>query len=249
MNNAYYIAANSMMSQEKVFSTISGNIANINTNGYKKTSVSFSDLMYSFQQTASSSEYSIGSGITVNGYDKDFQYGNLKETGSNLDIAFEKDGFLTLTDGDERYYTRGGNFILSATGEGYFISNNDGFFLLDSEGNRVQISQEERDFEIDSNGVISFKNSDRVVNLAITSFENPEKLQPFGNNLYIAGLELKENTQTADIILRQGFVEQSNVDIATEMTDLIQAQRLYQMHSKILQVMDEISGMANRLRK
>jgi len=249
MNNAYYIAANSMMSQEKVFSTISGNIANISTSGYKKTSVSFSDMMYSLQQTGSSAEYSIGSGITVNGYNKDFQYGELKETGSNTDIAFEKDGFLTLADGNDRYYTRGGSFVLSAEEDGFYIANNEGFYLLDADGNRIQITQDEKSFQIDSNGVMFFDNSGRTLNLAITSFENPEQLEPFGNNLYIAGLELKENTQTADITLRQGFVEQSNVDIATEMTDLIQAQRLYQMNSKILQVMDEISGMANRLRK
>jgi flagellar basal-body rod protein FlgG len=249
MNNAYYIAANSMICQEKVFDVISGNISNINTNGYKKTSVSFSDLMYSLYDTESTKEYTLGSGITTNGYSKDFTYGDLKETGDDYDLAFYKDGFLTLSDGNERFYTRGGSFSLSEYENNLYLASDEGYFLLDANGDKIQVSGEDGDLVIDTDGVISFKNSGRTVTLDITSFENPGELEAFGKSLYKNGTGLKENTEVADISLRQGSLEQSNVNMAVEMTDLIQAQRLYQMNSKVLQVMDEISGIANRLSK
>ncbi|MFA5341713.1 MAG: flagellar hook-basal body protein [Clostridia bacterium] len=249
MNNAYYIAANSMLCQEKMFDVISGNVSNINTNGYKKTSVSFSDLMYSLREKESEEGYAIGNGITVNEYRKDFSYGDLKVTGNMFDLAFEKDGFLSLSDGTEQVFTRGGTFQLSKYEDGFYLANSEGYFLLDEYGDKIQVSDEDGAFVIDINGNIAFKNSDRKAKLAINSFGNPENLEVLGNNLYKAGNGLKENTQDADIILRQGSIEQSNVNISVEMTDLIQAQRLYQMNSKVLQVMDEISGIANRLRK
>lgn len=249
MNNAYYIAANSMLCQEKMFDVISGNISNINTNGYKKTSVNFSDLMYSLHNTQSSEEYTLGSGIMVNNYSKDFGYGDLRETGNIYDLAFEQDGFLTLTDGKQQFYTRGGSFILSKSEDNYFLTSDDGYFLLDNNGDRIIINQEDGTLAINDKGLITFENSERSVTLDITCFQNPEKLEAFGNNLYKADSELKKNTESADIRLRQGHLEQSNVNLSIEMTDLIKAQRLYQMNSKVLQVMDEISGMANRLRK
>ncbi len=249
MNNAYYIAANSMLTQEKIFDLISGNISNINTSGYKKTAIQFSDMLYNKVDTASDLEYNMGNGIRVNNYYKDFTSGPLRETKDPYDLSFEKEGFLKVTDGTATYFTRGGSFTKAAINDTYALANKDGMLLLDIFGQVITVDENDKDFIVSEDGLLTFENSGRTFVLDTISFENPQDLIPVGSDLYLDSPQLKENTQTADIILRQGFIEGSNVDLAVEMTDLIKAQRLYQINSKLVQVMDEISSLTNRLRK
>jgi flagellar basal-body rod protein FlgG len=245
-----------MMAQQEKLDSISNNIANSATDGYKRTDVSFKDLM---QESLKREGYptttnqgnlanlATGTGIKAGEWIRDDKQGSLIETGLNTDLALDGVGFLkvTLTNGSSGY-TRNGSFNLDSNG-----------YLNDKSGNRLEVLSNGTQvkipsslFKIDEAGNVLDKSSGKDViigKIKLYNFTGSDAMTSIGNSLYVPrnGVNSYETDNTS---IRQGFVEASNVDVAKEMTDMIITQRAFELSSKGLKTADDMWGMANNLR-
>ncbi len=255
------IAATGMMAQQTNVEVISNNIANINTTGFKRGRAEFSDLIYQSQRregTFSSDAgtivpvgVQIGLGVKPTAVSRIVEQGNLQATGNPLDLALEGKGYFSvdLPDGT-RAFTRAGAFQLSPEGE---IVTLDGYLLAPG----IVVPEQARDIEINRNGEV-FAITDApepqlVGRIALSSFINEPGLEPLGDNLFREtlasgaeqlGLPGEEGVAT----IRQGYVETSNVNVVEEITDLISAQRAYEMNAKVIETADQMSAKVSNLR-
>ncbi|MBP0484578.1 flagellar basal-body rod protein FlgG [Sagittula salina] len=256
------IAATGMMAQQTNVDVISNNIANANTTGFKSARASFTDLIYENQarEGAATSEQGttrpvgldVGLGVRAVGTVRLNTQGGLTETQNQLDVAIDGRGYFTVNmpDGTQSY-TRDGSFRLSAQGQ---IVNHQGFevdpgIVLPDNTTSVQISE---------SGIISaFVENEtlpvEVGQMTLTTFVNDAGMRPLGNNLLQAteasGDPVPALPGDAGIgILRQGYLESSNVDIIRQITDLIQAQRAYEMNSKAIETADQMMSAANQIK-
>lgn len=258
MIDALYIAATGMHAQQTNVDTISNNLANVNTPAYKKTRISFQDIFYKDIGTTSpemTSDISqkIGSGVGLVQLGKLFQDGDLKKTDSNMDVAIQGKGFfeVVLPDGTSAY-TRAGT--LQITKEG-LLANSDGYILKQA----IQIPADASDMTIDATGKVLVtvpKQKDKLEagQIELVNFVNLAGLAPLGDNLYAA------TEKAGDMItglpnqdglgkLAQGYLESSNVKLVDELTNLILAQRAYEMNAKSIQAADEMLSISNNLRR
>jgi flagellar basal-body rod protein FlgG len=258
MTDSLYIAATGMHAQQEQIDTIANNLANVNTPGFKKSSISFVDLMYrevNQSNTSTQGEFSsiLGSGTAVSGSNKVFTTGEIKATDRSLDIAINGNGFLevNLLDGNKAY-TRSGSLAVSE--EGMLMTNN-GFELSSS----IQIPSDATDVVINKDGRVqvsipSETDLVEVGQLELVDFVSAESLKPIGNNLY------SSTADSGDAIignpgeeglggLSQGFLESSNVNLVNEMVNLILAQRAYEINSKVIQASDEMLTLSNNMRR
>lgn len=272
MIQAFYTSANTMVNHQKKINVIAGNIANVNTAGYKRNELTFSEMLYSTYEEEfgdnRNESVGIGNGITLNGIVKDSSKGIVVKSGEELDVALEGDGFFVLGKHGDTVYSKGGSFKLSAEEDTNYIVDGDGYYLMDDNMDRVMYT---KGMTIDNDGAISkpmqYEESVQeeidgtdasaerpaeeptLQKLMVVEFENPREMISTGNGSFRrtegSGIpSVAENTK-----VMQGYTEKSNVDIAGEMTELIKTQRIYQMNSKIVQTVDEMKALANRLRK
>ncbi len=272
MIRAFYSSASGMLAQQTNIDTISNNIANINTVGYKKGKASFKDAMYTaIERRPQPVNLRLGNGTRVGAVQKYFHQGITQSTGGSLDIAIQGPGFFKVDGGNENIlYTRDGNFKLSSEIDGqgaiFRLVTSQGHYVLDADTGQpisfrpyypqygMTFSQD--NIHISEDGVVSLQddegNAYGMGRIAIVSFVNPQGLESMGDNMYrmpiddgsITGPEVGDTGSK----LMQGFLERSNVDILDEVTDLIMAQRAYQMSSRVLQTADEMERLANDLR-
>lgn len=264
MNNAFYIGATGMHAQQLNVDTIANNLANVNTNGFKKSRVIFSDLMTeAFKpiqsdlslQAPSQLQNADGSGggIGVAQLARIFDAGELKRTDAPFDIAIQGRGFLevTLPDGSSAYM-RGGALKINRDGQlatqsgyplkpGITLPDNVQKLTINSDG-RVQISTADRAVPID------------IAQLELVRFANPEALTALGGDLYLPTDAAGEATtakpgEEGAGTLAQGFIEASNVKLIDEMVNLMVAQRAYEASAKLVQTSDDLQGIVNNLRK
>ncbi|MDO5293284.1 MAG: flagellar basal-body rod protein FlgG [bacterium] len=270
MMRALWTAATGMSSQQTNVDTISNNIANINTTGYKKETAEFKSLYYqTIQETQSDSEGNqkpvaaqVGLGVRNSAITSRFEQGALTETGNYLDLAVSGSGFFAvqLNDGSIAY-TRTGAFNASVTANGTTICDADGNPLLDVDGNPIEIPEgmSMSKMSVDSSGVISFPDASgnyqsTGIKIAMYQFANPAGLEKLGNSNYkessVSGAAQLESESDALSIstIRQGYLESSNVQAVDEMVNLIVAQRAYEMNSKIITAADTMMQQANNLR-
>ncbi len=262
-----------MSAQQEKLDSISNNIANVNTEGYKKVDVSFKDLVYEtlsrngYPNSEANKDSSLnGTGVRSSGWIRDTSQGNLTETGENTDLAIDGQGYFEVilpelnADGSfKTAYTRGGSFNIDKDGS-----------LVDKNGNRLNISfydnitEEERrftkdNFKIDEHGTIyklDGETSGAIGRINLYNVVGQDSLRPIGNSLYVLstqninGIEmpLERPYVVQDSSLRQGFLELSNVDLTKEMTDMIMTQRAFELSSKAMRTADEMWGMANNLK-
>jgi flagellar basal-body rod protein FlgG len=259
MTDSLYIAATGMHTQQEQINVISNNLANVNTPGFKSSNISFADLMYRqvnnnnpVTQTDSSA-YEMGSGSAIAGTTKTFTLGDIKATDRSLDIAINGEGFLevNLLDGS-RAYTRNGSLSVSAEG---LLTTNDGFEITPA----VQIPEDATDIVITADGRVkaAIPSENSLVDVGqidLVKFISAENLRPIGNNLYvptddsgdaIIGRPGEENLGS----ISQGFLESSNVNLISELTSLILAQRAYEINSKVIQASDEMLSLSNGMRR
>lgn len=262
MIRALYTATTGMIGMQTQVDTTSNNIANVNTIGYKKQRAEFTDLFYQAMQYAgtSTSETTIsptgievGLGVRPIAIAKHFSQGNPKETENNLDIAITGRGFfqIELPDGTIAY-TRNGSFKLDSEGN---IVNSEGYRLIPN----ITIPEDATQINIGTDGTVSVvqANSTELNTLGqieTTIFINPAGLHSLGDNLY-----LNTNASGEPIngipglegfgMLRQGFIEMSNVKLVEEMTDLITGQRAYEANSKTIQTADSMLQTINTLKR
>ena len=253
MLRAFYSSATGMRAQELLIDNTANNIANVNTNGYKRSQLDFADLVYATSQSPGADigegqltpiGLQIGSGVRPVGTTKVFSPGVLTQTGRSLDMAVEGEGFfeVNMPDGTKRY-TRDGSFHVTANGQlvtsdGYAVESN--FTLPEN----VAIT----DIEVSAQGVISTSargTAEALGQISIFKFPNPAGLRNEGSNLYSLSAssgDPQTDTPGANGLgtIRSGFLEKSNVEIVTEMVSLITAQRAYEVNARAIRAGDEM---------
>jgi len=256
------IAATGMLAQQLNVEVISNNIANMNTTGFKRQRAEFQDLLYqTVERVGSTSSDSgtivpagvqIGLGVKAAAVYNIAEQGNLQSTDNPLDVAISGAGFfqVDLPSGDTAY-TRAGSFQLSPTGE---IVTVDGYSVAPS----ITVPPNALQVTINQSGQVSVKLPNVVAEsvvgqIQLANFANPAGLDPQGDNLFLetaaSGSATTGTPGTTGLgTIEQGFVETSNVNTVTEITNLITAQRAYEMNSKVIQTSDEMLSTLNRMR-
>ncbi len=258
---ALNISATGMAAQEVNVSTISNNIANINTTGYKKDRAEFDDLLYETVtmaggRSSNNTRYNvgtqIGTGSKVSAIRKEHSTGNPVITNNPFDLMINGDGFFgIILPNNEIKYTRDGSFNLDSEGN---LVTRLGFKVFPG----ITFPQGTTTTTIGENGNIEafLKNQVEPVNLgilAIFNFTNPVGLKSEGGNLYqitqASGPPIQQIPgQSSAGKIMQGTLESSNVSIMVEMTNLIKAQRAYEMNSKVMGVADQMLQTVNNIR-
>lgn len=255
MIQGFINAKASIRARQQKMDSIANNMANINTDYYKKEEVSFADTLYreSIKEYPDnlSNSYRTGSSIRIEDIYRDLSQGDIVETGDLTDIALAGDGFLAAVDEyGNQVYSRGGRFSFELTEDGdKYLRLSSGAYLTDVEGERIRIPGDILEIEINQAGVIWYGDSLEKSGLRLVRFQNPAGLEPLGAGLYqetdVSG-DVEEQTER---LVRQGFKELSNVDLAAEMTELIKNQRIFEFNTKVMQTIDEMQSMSNNLRK
>lgn len=264
-----WTSRSAMSAEQDKLDNISNNIANVNTEGYKKTNVSFRDLVYeNLNRTGypNSKESYNGTGVRTGEWSRDNSQGNLSQTGENTDLAIDGQGYFMIQlpdkNADGTYktaYTRAGSF--NVDGEGNIVDKN-GNKLAIAFNNDVSEADKhfsQDSFKVDEQGNV-FNNIDgndkAVGKINLYNVVSQDSMKSIGDNLYVVatsdvnGIEVPAEKPylVQDPTIRQGYVELSNVDLTQEMTDMIVAQRAFEMNSKAMKTADEMWGMANNLR-
>ncbi|HWI26957.1 MAG TPA: flagellar basal-body rod protein FlgG [Stellaceae bacterium] len=255
------IAATGMMAQQTNVEVIANNIANQNTTGFKEQRPEFQDLLYQTERRggATSSDsgtivpvgVQIGIGVKTAAIYRITTQGNLTQTSNPLDLAIQGRGFFQILQPDgTTAYTRAGSFQLSPTGE---IVTTDGYVVQPG----ITIPQNTTAISINSSGQVQAQvagqtNPQTVGQLQLANFANEAGLDAIGNNLYLETQASGQATtgnpgSTGFGTINQGMLETSNVDIVSEITNLITAQRAYEMNSKVIQTTDQMMSTLNQI--
>jgi flagellar basal-body rod protein FlgG len=252
-----YTASSGMRAQQNNMDIISNNIANLNTNGYKKARAGFKDMLYhqvNRPETDVPVNLQVGSGVMMDSTSRLFTTGNLEHTGQPLDLAIEGDGFFMIAnEAGEIRYTRDGSFKVSVDQQqNRWLVTSDGYYVLDIQQQPIAINGDIQDIRVDNEGNIMYDdgvNSIFISTLGLVRFPNANGLEAVGRNSYIQTEASGEPTVDGTGGIRQHYIERSNVQVFEEMTKLIEAQRVYQLNSRTLQAADEMVALANNLRR
>lgn len=254
--------ATGMMAQQLNVEVISNNIANMSTTGFKRQRAEFQDLLYqnmrrpgstsSDANTIVPSGIQIGVGVRTAGVYRINEQGNLTTTGNTYDLAISGKGYFQITlPSGETAYTRAGSFQVNAQGQ---IVTVDGYLLNPA----ITVPQGALSVNIDATGVVEARiagqtNAQQLGQIQLATFVNEAGLEATGDNMFLetaaSGQATVGNPNAVGFgVLRQGYVETSNVNPVQEITNLITAQRAYEMNSKIITASDEMLQTATRLR-
>jgi flagellar basal-body rod protein FlgG len=253
MLRSLWIAKTGMEGQQSKLDSISHNLANVGTNGFKRGNVVFEDLMYQNLRPsgANSSEQSVlptglqaGLGVRAAGTTRSFTQGNLQQTGNNTDIAIKGNGFfqIQLPDGSTGY-TRDGAFQVDANGQ---LVTNNGYAVMPG----ITIPANALAMVIGADGTVQVTTPGNatpqtVGQIQLASFINPAGLDPRGQNLFFETAASGTPNAAAPNSnglgpLQQGFVEGSNVNVVEELVSMIATQRAYELNSKAIQTSDQM---------
>lgn len=258
MLRAFSTAATGMTAQQTMVDVIANNLANINTNGFKRSQPNFQDLLYiSLQEPGSEvasgvlypSGIEIGSGVRLASMSKVYTQGELQNTGRSLDLSIMGDGFfeVTLPDGSKRY-TRDGSLSKNATGQ---LVTSTGYTLEPA----ISIPVDALNVDIAPDGTVSVTTPTGTTSagqIQLTKFPNSEGLSSEGNNL-LSETEASGSPTTGTPgdtglgVIQSGFLEKSNVQMVTELVNLITAQRAYEINSRAIKAGDDMLNTANNL--
>lgn len=260
MLKAFSTAATGMNAQQMIVDTIANNLANMNTAGFKRSQIDFQDLMYvklaeagreiSAGQPAPSG-LEIGSGVRPASTLKVFTQGEMDNTGRDLDLAIEGDGFFQVqTAGGQTRYTRDGSFRINASGQ---VVNSSGQLLQPA----ITIPADARSISVAADGTVSVftgsnTSSSVLGTIQLVRFPNASGLSSEGGNL-LAETPASGSPTTGTAgqngygNVRQGFLERSNVQMVTELVGLITAQRAYEINSRAIKAGDDMMTTTTRL--
>lgn len=259
---ALQIAATGMAAQQMRVDVVSHNLANMSTTGYNARRADFADLMY--QQAAQPGTITasdgtmlptgvqLGMGVRPAAVSVVLAQGSFSETGGDLDLAIEGRGYLEVTmPSDASAYTRDGSLRRSAEGQ---IVTSDGYAIAPG----ITIPEETRSLSINGAGEVwaYFANADQpemLGQITLTSFANEKGLIATGSNLYLESPASGPPTTGAAGLdglgtLRQGYLEDSSVDAVREVTELIKAQRGYELNAKVLTAADQMLSATTQVR-
>ncbi len=270
MMRSLWTAASGMISQQTNVDTISNNLANINTVGYKKETAEFKTLLYQTIQDTTTDHNGdpkpisaqVGLGVRNSAITSQYTQGSLQETGNTYDFALQGSGFfmVQMPDGSVGY-TRSGSFNLSTGNGGMVLATSSGYPVLDVNGDQIVFGQEydTSKLTVDENGNFSYpdenNNAQSIgVTIGVAQFSNPAGLLKTSDSIVKETAASGEAVwgvnaaQGSNVSIKQGYLEGSNVQTADEMVNLIIAQRAYEMNSKIITASDEMLQQANNLR-
>jgi flagellar basal-body rod protein FlgG len=257
-----HIAGTGMMAQQTNVEVISNNIANMTTTGFKRRRAEFQDLIYQNLRRVGSqsaetgsvlpSGAQIGLGVKTGAVYRISEQGNLSQTQNRFDIAIRGNGFFQVAlPSGETAYTRDGTFALSPEG---VIVTAEGFVVQPG----ITIPAAARDVTINANGEVLASidgqvEAQNVGQIQLAIFPNETGLDAIGDNLLLAtaasgGAQAAAPGAPGYGQVLQGFVETSNVNVVTEITNLITAQRAYEMNSRVISASDEMLSTLSRLR-
>ncbi len=253
MFRSLWISKTGMEAQQTQLDTISHNLANVGTNGFKRGHAVFEDLIYqnlrqaganSSEQTQLPTGLQVGLGVRAVSMSRNFSQGNLQQTGNNLDVAVKGNGFfqVQMPDGTVAY-TRDGSFQVDAQGQ---VVTNNGFTVQPG----ITIPANAQSVTIAADGTVSVllpgqATPQSVGQLQLANFANPAGLEPRGQNLFAE--TAASGTPNSGVpganglgTLAQGYVETSNVNVVEELVAMIQTQRAYEINSKAIQTSDQM---------
>ncbi len=266
-----WTAASGMTAQQLNVDTISNNIANVNTTGYKQERLEFRSLLYQTMERASLDDsddgkpvnLQVGHGVRPIASSRSFVNGSMERTENPLDFYLQGDGFFVIeTDDDTIRYTKDGSFKLSIVDDTSYLVTSEGYSVLNVDGDPISFDSDIKISQISVNaeGNLTYIDEDGEVQemdmqFDIVQFPNVQGLEAIGNNLYkttsASGEAIQESegdiNETSKIIPK--YLEMSNVNIANEMIKLIIAQRAYELNSKAVTTSDDMLQQANNLKR
>ncbi len=269
-------AANTLGQIQLQLDTISNNIANSNTKGYKAKQATFQELLYQqhnndkLDRTLRQSPVGIrqGVGAHISQIQSNETQGSIQLTGRNLDFAMtaENQYFNVVMQDGSTGFTRQGNFYMSPQQDGTnLLVTGDGYPVLSANGNTISFPQGVTEFTMSEAGTLNVMNENGQViqyDLAVTKITKPQVMEQLNGGTYLslpanlAGLGYAEGDVLTElqgqnrneVSMQIGALEMSNVDLSKEMTNLIAAQRSYQYNSRAVTIADQMLGLINGIR-
>jgi flagellar basal-body rod protein FlgG len=253
MIRSLWISKTGLDAQQTNVDVIANNLANVSTNGFKRSRAVFEDLLYqtlrqpgsqSSQQTQVPTGLQVGTGVRPVATERVHTQGNLQQTGNALDVAINGQGFLQvqMPDGTTAY-SRDGSLHVDSQGQ---VVTSNGYALQPA----ITIPANATKIDIGADGTVSVTqpgqaNAANVGSIQLANFVNPAGLQSVGQNFYLeTGASGTPQTGTPGTnglgLLSQGYVETSNVNVVEELVSMIQAQRAYEINSKAIQTSDQM---------
>ncbi len=272
MVRSLWSAASGMIAQQTNVDTIAHNLANVNTTGYKTEANQFKSLLYQNIQSRTTSGNmetkpvgaQVGLGVRNAAIVSIFKQGNLVASERDTDFAIDGNGFFAVLGEDgETYYTRNGSFVWAMNNDGgVTLTNADGLKVLSTTGQPIELGSNyiTNKISIDAAGQICYPDAANNMMpigraIGLYQFNNPSGLTKTGDSLYAvseaSGPVINEatNNEVKQSVVRQSYLEASNVQVADEMVNLIVAQRAYELNSKAITASDEMMQQANQLRR
>lgn len=277
MMRSLYTAASGMMSQQTQVDVISNNLANVNTTGYKMETTTFKSLLYQDLQartTTANGEFKpvsaqVGLGSRVAAITSQYVQGSTNATEKSTDMMINGKGFFAVRNlNGGVYYTRNGNFLFAEGTEGSMLCTTDGYPVLDTEGQPIVLgaipdgdgNYLPSEITVDADGNLCYPDESNNpqpigVKIGLFQFSNPSGLSKVGGSYLeetdASGIPLNEEYDDVGTksTIKQGCLEASNVNVATEIVNLITAQRAYELCSKAITTSDTMMEQANNLKR
>lgn len=245
MIRSLYTSVSGLISLENKQAVISNNMANANTNGFKSEYLSFKsfkDVMIQNKdkvvggQNVKTNLGELSLGVAINDVNTAFTQGNFKETNKIGDFAIDGRGFFTIQRGNERLFTRDGNFRVN--NEGFLVTTTGDYVLGVNNGRTEPIFVGNEKFLLNPDGKLEIGN--RNYKLAMADFRDYGSLEKVGDNYYKGNNPI----YNAEVSVYQGFIESSNVDITDQMVEMLSTMRAFETNQKFVSMIDESLGKA-----
>lgn len=274
MIRSLWTGASGMKAQQTSLDSVANNLANVNTTGYKSQTVEFKSLLYQNLQTATTTSdgnpkptsAQVGLGTRVASTNSNWAEGQQLASDNPTALFINGTGFFTIRGADgNTYYTRNGDFTFSTSTDNanLVLTDSEGNEVLDTTGNLILLpaNASAESVSVAANGAIGYRQADGTLattgqTIGIAQFANPQGLEKTSGNLLMetnaSGQAINEGTTNLNItrsVIRQGYIEGSNVNVADEMVKMIVTQRAYEMNSKSIQTSDTMMEEANNLRR
>ncbi|HBL47132.1 flagellar basal-body rod protein FlgG [Gimesia sp.] len=261
---ALYSSASGMAANSFNLDIIANNLANSSTTAYKQSRANFEDIFYEHfklpgvqdnQGNLTPTGTALGIGTRVQSTEGDFEQGSILPTNGTYDLAIVGDGFFRVNDGTQDLYTRAGNFSLNANGNLVMASADKGYQLQPT----ISIPQDAINVSISGDGVVSYQQQgspqiQTAGNIQIARFINNQGLMRQGDNLFTettgsGPAQFGDPGTEGRGQVRQGFLEQSNVEPVRELVELIKTQRNFELNSQVVQAADQSLQTVANLRR
>lgn len=240
MIRGFYTARSGLMAHQEHMSVMANNIANVNTVGFKPMRTAFTDLIYqNLNRVENENVAQTGHGVKINKNDIMMNQGSLISTDGQFDFAIMNEGgfFAVQTPTGETRYSRAGDFRLSDSDGTYYLVDGSGNRVLTADGSEIEVS-------FDDGADVTFDSSE----IGVFRFPNPWGLESREGTTFIQTEMSGEAEAVESPTLRQGYLENSGVEISVEMVNIIEASKAFSFNSKMVQVADEIEQTINGLR-